>query len=507
MTTPEANPYRELFERSADAILIIEGETFVDCNDATVRMLRYRDKAQLLETHPSELSPEKQPDGRDSREKASEYMAIAFERGSHRFEWMHRRADGEVFPVEVLLTAIQESERRVLHVVWRDIEERKRLEAELRQSQRIEAIGKLAGGVAHDFNNLLVIMVGNADLLKYTIGDEQPASEYLEAIHLAADKATGLVRQLLAFSRKQELVMGVIDINDLLRRIQGLLTRLIGEDVELKTALDSSSLRVWGDPGQIEQVLMNLASNARDSMPDGGELTIATRLVDEDHPIIGDHASPMLRPEVSISITDSGSGMSAETLEHAFDPYFTTKAEGKGTGLGLATARGIIEQAGGRISIQSAEGLGTCVTVYLPLSTEEVTKRTDVRVEDSLKGGGETLLVVEDNQSVADLMQKVLCSAGYTVICASNGREALELFESRPGEIDLIVTDVIMPEMGGVQLVSALRAAQHSPRVLFVSGYTSHELSRLDDIDGRVDLLRKPFHTRDLIRRVARALA
>ena len=504
--SPEVDTYRELFERSADAILIIEGETFIDCNEATVEMLRYRDKAQLLETHPSELSPALQPDGRESHEKASEMIATAFERGSHRFEWDHVRADGEVFPVEVLLTALQEADRRILHVVWRDITNRKRLEAELRHAQKMEAVGKLAGGVAHDFNNLLVALVGNTDLLKLTVGDDPQAHKYLKQIELASDRATTLVQQLLAFSRKQEFVEQLIDVNVLISRIQALLVRLIGEDIRLETDFDSGPLRIRGDSGQIEQIMLNLVSNARDAMPDGGALTIRTRRIDVHEPAIGESRPLPPGPLVLISVSDTGFGMDAETMEHAFDPFFTTKAVGKGTGLGLATVYGVVRQAHGETSILSAENHGTTVNVYLPLSMEDVPETRVAEIEPMDRGGDETLLLVEDDPEVLALIVGALERVGYDVIPTRNGREAFDAYQARADEISLIVSDVIMPEMGGVQLVVSLCEAGHSPRVLFISGYTDNELSRLNDLADGVELLRKPFHAQDLTRRVRRAL-
>ena len=273
------DPYRELFERSADAILIIEGETFVDCNDATVEMLRYRSREQMLQTHPSELSPSHQPDGRKSFEKANEMIAIAFDRGSHRFEWNHVRADGELFPVEVLLTTVAEPGRRTLHVVWRDITDRKRLEEELRHAQKMEAIGKLTGGIAHDFNNLLVAVLGHSDLLEPLLEGLPEAQEHVAGIRYAGESAAGLVRQLLAFGRKQRLSSVPFDLNELVRATGTLLQRVIGEQIVLVTSLDDEPVPTKADRGQLEQVLLNLAANGRDAMLDGGELRIETGCV------------------------------------------------------------------------------------------------------------------------------------------------------------------------------------------------------------------------------------
>jgi len=259
--------YRALFEQSADAILIIDGVRFVDCNQATVDMLRHRDKQELLETHPSELSPPTQPDGRDSFEKANEMIAIAFERGSHRFEWDHKRADGEVFPVEVLLTPVPDADGTKLHVVWRDITDRKQLESQLRQAHKMEAIGNLAGGIAHDFNNLLVAINGNADLLQDELGDNPDLLDLTRQIRRAGERAAELTHQLLAFSRKQVLKPVVLDFNTVLSDVNKLLDRLIGENIQVVAHPSPTPVVARADSGQIEQVLMNLATNARDAMP------------------------------------------------------------------------------------------------------------------------------------------------------------------------------------------------------------------------------------------------
>jgi len=502
----DLDPYRELFERSADAILIIEGETFIDCNDATVRMLRYACKEEVLQTHPSELSPPLQPDGRDSFEKANEMIAVAFERGSHRFEWDHRRADGEVFPVEVLLTAVQERDRRVLHVVWRDITERKLLEDQLRQAQKMEAIGKLTGGIAHDFNNLLVAVLGHSDLLAELVQDRPEECEHVREIRRAGERAADLVHQLLAFGRKQQLLPAVLDLNQLTLETQRLLERLIGEDVTLVPKLAGEPVPIKADRGQIEQVFLNLAANARDAMPSGGTLTIETRRERLTRAAI-DHEQSLPDGEYAVlCVSDTGTGMDPETARRAFEPFFTTKAVGKGSGLGLATVYGIIRQSGGRVSLHSAPGQGTEVEILLPLTLEAIPELvTPVVLPDGDHGGGETVLVAEDDEAVASLVVRALVGRGYRVLVAMDGREALSLYRRHGDEIELLVTDVIIPIMGGPQLVSSLRELGLEPRVLFMSGYTNEGLSQLHELD-QVDILQKPFDVHELARRVRNAL-
>ena len=504
MSPPD--PYRELFERSADAILIIEGETFVDCNQATVEMLRYQSKQDVLETHPSELSPPTQPDGRKSFEKANDMIALAFEKGSHRFEWDHKRADGEVFPVEVLLTAVEERGKGVLHTVWRDITERKALETQLQQARKLEAIGQLAGGIAHDFNNLLVVILGHSDLLATALKGNPDHLLHVQQIRNSGERATRLVRQLLAFSRKQEFQFDVIDLNVALANVDGLLRRLIGEDIRLLTHGTSDPIRIKADGGQLEQILLNLATNARDAMPGGGRLTLELREVTLSNESIG--GAPDLPPGryALLSVSDTGEGMDEKTLHQAFDPFFTTKEVGKGTGLGLATVHGIVRRCGGRVTIYSAPGNGTSVKVYFPITSENPRAVDPPGTSADIHGGNELILVVEDEAAVATLVVSVLREHGYRVVLANDGEEALERWSQQTDRFDLILTDVVMPNLGGPGLIEALEEGGHRPKTLFMSGYTDSALSRLRPLGTKVDFLEKPFTPADLLARVRQAL-
>ena len=498
--------YRELFERSADAILILEGNRFIDCNQATVDMLRYTDRAELLKTHPSELSPPTQPDGRSSYEKADEMIATAFEKGTHRFEWVHKRADDTVFPVEVLLTAVQEPGRRVLHVVWRDITDRKLLEDRLRHTQKLEAVGKLAGGIAHDFNNLLVAILGHADLLAMELPGHQRAQDRLRHIRDSGRRASDLVRQLLAFGRKQQLTPHVLDVCELVDDLRGLLEPLVGGRVRLVVRHTDQGLRVRVDRGQLEQVLLNLASNGRDAMAGGGVLAIETSkvwvngeaLVGEEDLADGYYAR--------VSVSDNGAGMAPQTVARAFDPFFTTKEVGKGTGLGLATVYGIVKQSGGTARITSMPGTGTTVRVFLPTTTDEVSPEP-APSSATVAGGDETILVAEDDPAVYTLVTEILQKAGYTVVNADDGLRALSTFlEIGPENVDLLLSDVIMPHLTGPELLSKLVDLGHAPRVLFMSGYTNDSLTSLGERHANIHLVEKPFSTWELLRRVRRAL-
>jgi two-component system cell cycle sensor histidine kinase/response regulator CckA len=492
--------YRELFERSADANLIIDGDTFVDCNEATVRMLRYATRAELLQTHPSELSPEYQPDGRISFEKANEMMAKAFAKGSHRFEWHHQRADGEVFPVEVLLTSLPVGEHNVLHVAWREISERKQLEEELRHAQKMEAVGKLAGGIAHDFNNILVAIMGYADLIKTEVADQPELLEDAEEIIRASDKAAKLTAQLLAFSRKQDLKPEVIDLDVVVDRLTGMVRRLIGEDIEMVLQSAGVPLPVKVDPGQLEQVILNVVANARDAMADGGTLTIKTTR--GARPATNGVDLPVGR-YVSLKFTDTGAGMNTEIIARAFEPFFTTKERGRGTGLGLSSVYGIVKQSGGDVRIVSHEGRGTTLEILLPESDEPFSSAGTPDVE-SVAGvpGGERILVVEDDLAAGSLISKALEREGYRVLVAQNGEEALSLAEQDGWGFDLVLTDVIMPVMNGPELVAKLLQKMPGLSALFMSGYTDDVLERQGLSIEDVDLIRKPFSPGRLVGRV-----
>jgi PAS domain S-box-containing protein len=492
--------YRELFERSADANLVIDGDTFVDCNEATVKMLRYANRDEFLQSHPSELSPEFQPDGRVSFEKANDMMALAFARGSHRFEWNHQRADGEVFPVEVLLTAVPLRNRNVLHVVWREITERKRLEEELRHAQKMEAVGKLAGGIAHDFNNILVAIMGYADIIKEEVAGQPELVEDAEEIIRASEKAAKLTSQLLAFSRKQDLRPEVVDLDILVANLTGMIRRLIGEDIEMVLDNAGVPLPVKVDPGQLEQVILNVVANARDAMADGGTLTIRTTRGAK----LGTNGVDLPAGRyVSLKFTDTGSGMDSEVIARAFEPFFTTKERGRGTGLGLSSVYGIVKQSGGDVRIVSHEGHGTTLEILLPESTEPLSGTLTPEAESQAgTPGNELILVVEDDTSAGRLITRTLEREGYRVIAAQHGDEALALAEQNGWSFDMVLTDVIMPIMNGPVLVARLRRKMPDLPALFMSGYTDDVLERQGFSIEDVDLLRKPFSPDRLLSRV-----
>ncbi len=497
--------YRELFERSADAILVIEDGTFIECNQATVDMLRYTSREELLQTHPSQLSPEFQPDGRTSFDKANEMMAIALEKKSHRFERDHMRADGEVFPVEVLLTTIPKGEGLIIHTVWRDITDRKRLQNELQQAHKLEAIGKLAGGIAHDFNNLLVAILGNSELLEMDLEPESPLLEYVGEIQRAGQRAARLVEQLLAYSRKQMLRTMVLDLNEVLTGLSPMLRHLLGEDIVVKMTLCPQTLAVRADSGQLERIVMNLATNARDAMHEGGVLHLETMEIPiQNARRAGDRP---LNPGryAALKVTDAGHGIDERIMNKIFDPFFTTKPHG--TGLGLSTVFGIVRQSGGDVKVSSSSQNGTVFTVYLPLTEEAPTPI--VQENDSAVGRarpGETVLLVEDEPSIALFVERILSDDGYTVHTAVDGRHALALLEENDFPFDLLLTDVIMPNMGGPELARQLQKRYPDMQVLYASGYTNEALTTRGVLDEGVELIQKPYSAKQLKRKIRELL-
>ncbi len=382
--------------------------------------------------------------------------------------------------------------------VWcfRDVTRRHALEEELRQAQKMEAVGGLAGGVAHDFNNLLTIIKGNAELLRDEVGSSLQPLAFLDEVILAADRAAILTRQLLAFSRKEVLRPSTLDLNEVVTSLGSMLGRLIGEDIEVAMDLRAAPGAVRADRGQLEQVLINLAVNARDAMPRGGRLTIRTT-----------NAAITEVAHVRLEVSDTGVGSPRGRGDRIFEPFFTTKAPGKGTGMGLATVYSIVRQTGGQIRVDSTERLGTTFTIDLPQSsaTPSAHPTPPVTPDDETRGT-ETILLAEDEEGVRILAQRTLERRGYVVLVATNGANALRLAEEFSGRIDLVLTDVVMPELGGRALVERVRVRRPEVRVLYVSGYTDDEILRRGGLHHGTSFLQKPFTGADLATAVRRAL-
>ncbi|HEX4628118.1 MAG TPA: response regulator [Gemmatimonadales bacterium] len=383
---------------------------------------------------------------------------------------------------------------------------RRRLESQLLQSHKLEAVGRLAGGVAHDFNNVLTAILGAAELLLLDTPADDAKREELDIIRDAAVRAQTLIRQLLAFSARQVLTPVVLDLNDLVTNVSKMLRRLIGEDITFVSTLASDLGRVRADVGQVEQVLVNLAVNARDAMPQGGRLTLATENVD----IAGAGATPhgQLSPGryALLRVSDTGVGMDQETLARAFDPFFTTKPRGQGSGLGLATVYGIVHQSGGDVTVESAPGAGSTFRVYLPVVTDPLERAAAAAPVVAPAAGSETVLLAEDEPLVRALARKVLEQAGYRVLVAAGGAEALALAERHTGPIHLLLSDVVMPEMNGRELMRRLIAQRPDVRVLYMSGYADEAIARHGVLDPGTAFMQKPFTPGALTRKVREVL-
>ena len=386
--------------------------------------------------------------------------------------------------------------------VQHDMREMKTLEAHVRQMQRLEALGRLAGGIAHDFNNILSVILSYSTILLRDLSPGTASAEDMKEIHAAGERAAGLTRQLLAFSRRQVLELRIVDLNDVVVGMEKMTRRLLGEDIVLKASLTIPLGKVKVDVGQLEQVILNLALNARDAMPKGGTLTIATANAEE--PL---RPGEPIRPTIMLSVSDTGAGMDETTQQRAFEPFFTTKGVGKGTGLGLATVFGVVEQSGGRISLSSEPGRGTTFVIHLPRCDEQPSPpRASLRPAQTSARRTETILLVEDEAQVRKLIRAVLSGAGYRVLDAADPLEALRLSEHEKGDIDLLVTDVVMPTMNGRELAELLKRTREHTKVLYLSGYTDDAIAHHGVLDPGIALLQKPVTPDALLNHVREVL-
>jgi PAS domain S-box-containing protein len=432
---------------------------------------------------------------------AAHHKALAGGTLSFELDWQKRSFDCYVQP----LRGPQGDLIGVIGVAL-DVTDRKHLTDQLRQSQKMQAIGELAGGVAHDFNNLLMVVKGHAQLLLERMPKEPSLHHSVQQMEKAADRAASLTRQLLAFSRKQVLQPRVLDMNDVVTGMIKMFSRVIGENIEMAFVPAAKLGRTKADPGQIEQVLLNLVVNARDAMPTGGRLTIETSNVHLDRSYAAGHAAVDPGPYIMLTVSDTGCGMDAETQSRIFEPFFTTKEAGKGTGLGLATVYGVVKQSGGYIWVYSEVGCGSTFKIYLP----EVTEAIDApAIEKETRGssrGTETVLFVEDELSVRELVRDYLVGAGYRVLDAGDGIEALEAAMAHKGPIHILITDVVMPRLSGRDLATKLSSERPDMKVLFISGYTDDTIVRHGVLEGGVAFLQKPFNLRALSEKIREVL-
>ena len=503
--------FRDIFERSTvgkaltgpDGKLLKVNQAFADMLGYSIEEMQQLTVAEI--THLDDLA-----EGQECLRSL-----LAGERMSCRVEKRYKHRDGHLVyadmsatllsnpqgaPSCVLASIVDVSERR--HVEG----EREKLEAQFRQAQRMESIGRLAGGIAHDFNNLLsVILCGTEFAMERARDDDRIRDELLE-VHKAGTRAAVLTRQLLAFSRKQVLQPSFLNMNQIAAGVEKMLRRILGEDIDFVQVLAPDLGVVWADPGQVEQVLMNLVVNARDAMPDGGKLTLETSNLEVDEEYSASHLDIKPGPFVQFAVTDTGCGMDDMTKARIFEPFFTTKEIGKGTGLGLSTVYGIVKQSGGNIGVYSEPGHGTTFRIYLPRvqpagaaaqATPAITTRTT---------GAETILVVEDDAAIRSIAKRILGSAGYAVLTATSAAEALLLFDSHQGKIHLLLTDVVMPQMGGRALAERMAVSHSGIKVLYMSGYTDDAIAHHGTLDPGTHFIAKPFSVADLTRKVRETL-
>ena len=495
--------YRSLVESAVYGICrtSLEGR-FLDVNPALVSMLGYEWSEQVRALDPKQdvfVHPEEQ--ARLARECGRRGRVDNFE-----IKW--KRKDGSAITVRLSGRAVTTpgEPQEILELIAEDVSEKRVLEDQFRQAQKMEAVGRLAGGVAHDFNNLLMVISGYSEVLLEKLEGGSTLHNKAAAIQQAADRATTLTRQLLAFSRKQLLELKVVDVNTIVADMERLLSPLIGENIQLTTQLGGGLGRTRADAGQLEQVIMNLVVNAKDAMPAGGKISIRTANTELDDSYRREHAYIQPGPYVMLSVSDTGCGMDKETLSRIFEPFFTTKEKGKGTGLGLSTVYGIVKQSGGYVFAQSEPGQGTTFRIYLPRVEDAAEVASTVKSIETATRGSETVLLVEDEESVRQLVKETLENRGYKVIEAENGEAALKVALSCEEPIHLLITDVVMPGISGRELAQQLAKTHPSTKVLFLSGYTEDAIVHQGALEPEGAFLQKPFTLQSLARKVREVL-
>jgi len=499
--------YRLLFDSNPLPMWVYDQDTlgFLAVNEAAVSHYGYSREEFLSMTIKDIRSAADVPTLLDSISEESGFNLAG--------TWQHRKKDGSFLDVEILSHPLTFAGHRAKLVLANDVTERRRAEDalrdtehQLRQAQKLEGVGRLAGGIAHDFNNLLTAIIGFCSLSMRDLKSEDPLLANLEEIKKAGERATSLTRQLLAFSRQQVLQPKILNLDTVVIDMEKMLRRIIGEHIDLRAVLEPALGNVNADPGQIEQIILNLAVNARDSMPKGGKLTIETDNVYLDEEYAQNHVGAQAGPHVMLAVSDNGHGMSQETIARIFEPFFTTKELGKGTGLGLSTVYGIVKQSGGNIWVYSEEGRGTTFKVYLP--RVDATAEEKERAEESARivRGTETILLVEDEEMLRKLARQTLASYDYHILQAANGAEALTLAKQHGGPIHLLLTDVIMPGMNGRELATRMLETHPSVRVLFMSGYTDDAIVHQGVLDESANFIQKPFSPESLSGKVREVL-
>jgi two-component system cell cycle sensor histidine kinase/response regulator CckA len=484
-----AKEYRLLFEANPHAMWVFDVETlaFLAVNDAAVRLYGYS-REEFLAMTIQEIRPEEEVPA------LLQYLTTIPPTPSlTAVHVKHRRKDGSRIEVAGVSNPIDFRGREARLVMASDISERRRLEAQLSQAMKMEAVGRLAGGIAHDFNNLLGVITGYSELLIESLGSQHPDRISVEQIHGAADRAAGLTRQLLAFSRKQVLQPRVLDLGEVVGGVAEMLRRLIGEDIQLVTTGAAGLGRIRADQGQLEQVLVNLVVNARDAMPMGGRVILEASNAVLDSVDVSTRPGVQAGDFVMLSVSDTGCGMDAQTQEHLFEPFFTTKEPGKGTGLGLATVFGIVQQSGANITVETRPGIGTTFRIYFPRVADELSRQRPGVASTHSPRGSETIVLVEDSDPLRLLVRTMLESSGYIVLEFSDPHEALRRVGSEGGAVRLLLTDVVMPVMSGPDLARRVQLLRPEIRVLFMSGYTDEAMGIHGVLGAGMNFIQKPF--------------
>jgi PAS domain S-box-containing protein len=494
--------YRTLFEESKDIVYISTPEgQFLDINPAGVELFGYDSREELLQINISE-DLYVHPFDRE------EFQYVMATQGFIKdFEVMFKRKDGQQLSVLITATTVHDQTGTIVAYrgIMKDITERKRLEQQLIQAQKMEAVGQLAGGIAHDFNNILTAIIGFGTLLKMETEKGHPLHSYVTQILTSAERAANLTQALLAFSRKQVISPKPVNLNKVIVGVKSILSRIIGEDIELSTNLTDNDLIIMADSGQIEQVLMNLATNSRDALPDGGSLTISTDLINFDYEFIKAHGYGTPGLYALISVEDTGKGMEKETEERIFEPFFTTKEVGKGTGLGLSMVYGIIQQHDGYINVYSEPDIGTTFKLYMPLIKSTLDEGHDVPLT-KISRGSETVLVAEDDAQVRELIKEVLNGFGYTVLEAHDGESALRVFSEHKDRIHVMILDVIMPNMNGKEIYNDIKKIRPDIKCLFTSGYDANIIHKKGILEENLPFISKPVSPEELLLKIREIL-
>ncbi|NLI29855.1 MAG: response regulator [Nitrospiraceae bacterium] len=503
--------YRRLHESMTDGFVYVDMQGHIlETNESYRKMLGYPEEELTRLTY-RDLTPEKW----HAFEEGIVQEQVLLKGYSDVYEKEYRKKDGTIFPVELrtFLLCNDAGESEGMWAIVRDISERKKaeqtqktLEAQLHQAQKLETVGRLAGGVAHDFNNMLAIIFIAVEMIRNALDEASPILTFVRDIDYAAKRARDITRQLLAFSRKQMISPRPCDMNELIADMEKSLARLIGEDIELRFVPQQDLGQVRIDPTQVDQILVNLAVNARDAMPQGGKLTIETANIDIGEEFGREHVGFTPGRYVRLVVSDTGCGMDKETLEHIFEPFYTTKEEGKGTGLGLATIYGIVKQNQGFIDVYSEVGFGTSFKIYLPRMAdagESVVAEQDITVASTGRG---SILIVEDDEVLCRSARTILESLGYVVTSAMTPSEALTIVKQRKDRIDLLITDVVMPGMSGVQLADQISSLHPAIKVLYMSGYTAEAIVHRGVLDEGIHFIQKPFRTGDLATKIRELL-